>query len=112
MTNVLEHLGQSPNVYTGIIKELYRVCQPDGRIVITVPHPRHENFIIETTHVRPIIPGGFSMFSRQNCERWIETGTTNTRPALIHNVDFEIESSDLVLDQPWRSKLKPGSMTE
>ena len=52
------------------------------------------------------------MFSRRNCENWIETGAANTPLALIHNVDFEIESSEFVLDQPWRSKLEVGSMTE
>ena len=112
MTHVLEHLGQTSNVYTGIIKELYRICQHDGRIIITVPHPRHDTFIIDPTHVRPITTEGLSMFSRRNCENWIETGAANTPLALIHNVDFEIESSEFVLDQPWRSKLEVGSMTE
>ena len=52
------------------------------------------------------------MFSRRNCEHWIETGAANTPLALMHDVDFEIESSDAVLDQPWRSKLELGAMTE
>ena len=112
MTHVLEHLGESPAVYIGIIKELYRNCQPDGHVIITVPHPRHDTFIIDPTHVRPITPEGLSMFSRRNCEHWIETGAANTPLALMHDVDFELESSDAVLDQPWRSKLELGSMTE
>ena len=94
------------------VKELYRICKHDGRVVITVPHPRHDTFIIDPTHVRPITTEGLSMFSRRNCKNWIENGAANTPLALIHNVDFEIESSEFVLDQPWRSKLEVGSMTE
>ena len=30
LSHVLEHLGQTPDVYLGIIKEIYRVCRDGG----------------------------------------------------------------------------------
>ena len=38
--HVLEHLGQQTEVYLRIIQELYRICQPEARVHITVPHHR------------------------------------------------------------------------
>ena len=36
--HVLEHLGQETKTYLKIIQELYRICQPEAKIDITVPH--------------------------------------------------------------------------
>ena len=56
LCHVLEHLGGTSDVYLKIIQELYRVSQHSAQISITVPHPRHDDFMIDPTHVRPILP--------------------------------------------------------
>ena len=38
LCHVLEHLGFDANVYFAIMKEMYRVCQANARIHISVPH--------------------------------------------------------------------------
>ncbi|MBY0403020.1 MAG: methyltransferase domain-containing protein, partial [Cyanobacteria bacterium] len=57
--HVMEHLGASAEVYFKIMQEMYRVCKPGALIHITVPHPRHNHFAFDPTHVRGILPEGF-----------------------------------------------------
>ena len=65
LTHVLEHLGERQQTYLQIIQDLYRVSAPGAVIVITVPHPRHDEFLMDPTHVRPIIADQFFMFSKK-----------------------------------------------
>lgn len=111
MSHVLEHLGASADVFIGIMCELYRVCQNGAQIHIAVPHPRHDNFIGDPTHVRVITPQVMSLFSKKNCEEWAKKGYANSPLALYHNVDFETISLELVAD--WKfQKLPPAHLTE
>ncbi len=51
MSHVLEHLGQTPKVFLGIIKELYRVLKPEAILRVVVPHPRSEGYLIDPTNM-------------------------------------------------------------
>jgi len=106
LAHVLEHVGAATEIYLGIVKELYRVCRDGAKILIVVPHPRHDHFLADPTHVRPITPDGLGIFSQANNRRWIAEGAANTPLALYHGVDFTIESVNAVLDQPWRGRLE------
>jgi len=55
-----------------MIRELYRVCAPDARVRILAPHPRHDDFINDPTHVRIITPVLLTLFDRQRNLQWIE----------------------------------------
>jgi hypothetical protein len=78
LIHVLEHLGRDPDVFIGIMKELYRVCAPGAKVEIVVPHPRHDNFIGDPTHVRPVTLGMMTLFDRTACEEWQRGGFANT----------------------------------
>ena len=65
LSHVLEHLGQDTDIYLNIIKELYRVCKNNAEILVIVPHPRHDTFMTDPTHVRPITVDGLIMFSKK-----------------------------------------------
>lgn len=84
----LEHVGQSSDVFLGIMKELYRVCASNARVMIFVPHLHHDHYISDPTHVRPITPELFWLFSRNRCLEWIERGYSNSPLALHCGVDF------------------------
>jgi SAM-dependent methyltransferase len=112
LNHVLEHLGQSPDVFLGIMKELYRVCRHGARIEINVPHPRHDHFIIDPTHVRAILPETFTLFSKKNCRAWKERGVANSPLALYIDVDFELESSTVVVDQHYIDQVNAGQLSE
>lgn len=112
LTHVLEHLGATAEIYFGVFRELYRVCRHGARVQITVPHPRHDTFLGDPTHVRPVTIDGLVMFSRRQCEEWIRDGRANTPVAVMIGVDFEVESTSLVLEPIWRSRLELKKITE
>lgn len=89
----LEHLGQQPSVYLDIIKELYRICKPDAVVSINVPHPRHNHFLADPTHVRPITSEGLSLFSKQLNLQWIDAKASNSPLGIYLDVDFELTSA-------------------
>jgi hypothetical protein len=112
LIHVLEHLGATTEAYFNVFRELYRICRHGARVQITVPHPRHDTFLADPTHVRPVTIDGLSMFSRRQCEIWIRDGRPNTPVAAMIGVDFEIESTSLVLEPVWRSRLELKKITE
>lgn len=112
LIHVLEHLGAASDTFIGIMKELYRVCAPDALIRIAVPHPRHDHFIGDPTHVRPILPDMLLLFSKRANLLWQESRSANTPLALYHNVDFEVLDATFVLDQPYASELESGVLNQ
>ena len=108
LNHVLEHLGREPAVYLRIIQELYRVCKHDSMVHIRVPHPRHDNFVSDPTHVRPITLKGLAMFSAAKCRTWQAAGAANTPLALYMNVDFEMAHYENRLDPKWQSLYDNG----
>ncbi|MDH5492762.1 MAG: hypothetical protein OEY14_12485 [Myxococcales bacterium] len=105
LSHVLEHLGPTPSSFLGIMKELYRVCAPGALIRILVPHPRHDAFLIDPTHVRAILPETLQLFSKAKNREWRERGVANTPLALQLDVDFEIDRVAYDLDEPWKGRL-------
>jgi hypothetical protein len=111
MSHVLEHLGQSPSVFIGVMKELHRVCRHGAQILILVPHPRHDFYLGDPTHVRPILPETLELFSLKRNLAWAAGGLPNTPLARYHSVDFDLEETQIVLDEPYASQLADGRLT-
>lgn len=107
----LEHIGAETKVFLAIIQELYRVCMKDALLRVNVPHPRHDNFITDPTHVRIITPDVLGMFSKANNDHWKRTNAANTPLAHYLGVDFEIENYDIVLEEPYQTACRDGSMS-
>lgn len=97
LSHVLEHLGRDPATFLDVIKELYRIMAPGGEVVIHVPHPRHDDFISDPTHVRAITPAGLKLFDREHNKAWQEAGKANTPLALYTGVDFYMKSLQNIL---------------
>lgn len=112
MNHVLEHLGQDPDVFNKIISELYRICKNEASIQINVPHPRHDNFLSDPTHVRPINANVLSLYDKQLNEDWEQRNIANTPLGLILDVDFFVESVELEVDDVYKKKLANGEITE
>lgn len=108
LNHVLEHLGAASDVFIGIMKELYRVCAAEALVRIAVPHPRHDHFLGDPTHVRVITPEVMSLFSRRLNLEWQKQGAANTPLALYHGVDFEIVEKRVTLEPRWYEALKSG----
>lgn len=110
--HVLEHLGESSEVFIKCIKELYRISVPNALIEIRVPHPRHDDFLNDPTHVRPITLETMALFSKSNNRYWEEIGASNSQLGVIHNVDFEIVTSSLMLDSRWITKVQHEQLSD
>ena len=111
LRHVLEHLGAQPQTYLRIVQELYRVSAPGASIIITVPHPRHDDFLSDPTHVRPITPQGLELFSQAKNREWAAQGRANTPLGLYLDVDFEVVSVNMRPDEPWRTQLQSGQLS-
>jgi hypothetical protein len=112
LNHVLEHLGQSSAVFIGIMKEMYRVCANYAEIRIVVPHPRHDHFIGDPTHVRAITPALFSLFSKRENQNWQRIKAANSPLALYHDVNFELGPVKYVLDEPYAADLRSGKINQ
>ena len=98
LNHVLEHLGASTGTFLAVLSELYRVCADGALIRINVPHPLHEHFRTDPSHVRQITPQTLSMFSRVECEQAAAVASPMTPWATILGVDFELEQVEYVPD--------------
>lgn len=110
MTHVLEHLGQEKSVYFAILKELYRVSAPNGRVLVTVPHPRHDTFWVDPTHVRAILPESMMMLSKARNLEWKQKGIADTPLALYLDVDFEVTQVTYRFDPMFQAQIDAGKM--
>jgi len=106
MSHVLEHLGQSPAVFLQIMQELYRICVNGALMRITVPHPSHDHFLSDPTHVRSITPLLLALFDREQNLIWRKAGAANSPLALQCNVNFKVIKTEHVLDPQAADRLK------
>ena len=66
------------------------MCRGGAVIRIAVPHPRHNFFLDDPTHVRAITPHTMQLFSKRNCEEWKRVGASNSPLALYAGVDESV----------------------
>jgi hypothetical protein len=109
--HVLEHLGAATEVYLGIFKELYRVCRDGALVSIIVPHPRHDHFLNDPTHVRVVTEIGLLMFSQATNRRWIAAGAADTPLGIYLGIDFETASVQRMLAEPWSGRFERGEIS-
>ncbi|MDQ7007508.1 MAG: hypothetical protein Q9Q40_09760 [Acidobacteriota bacterium] len=112
LNHVLEHLGQTTDTYLGIMRELYRVCRGGARIRIHVPHPRHDDFINDPTHVRAVTPDSLLLFSQRKNLEWVRRRCANSTLGLSLGVDFELADFKLELDPAWGERLQKGEIDQ
>lgn len=93
--HVLEHLG---NGFFHCLKEMYRVCENGAIIDIVVPHHRHEFFLNDPTHKRPITIDGLKQFSKKFNNYCIEVDDGQSKLGLFFDVDFEIVTFSFSFD--------------
>ena len=94
------------------MKELYRISCDQANIHISVPHPRHDDFLADPTHVRPITTLGLSLFDLDLNKKWQKIGAANTPLAMIHNVNFKIIKNEVVLDSKYLKLLEDKKISK
>ncbi|CAN7486182.1 hypothetical protein LJR225_003379 [Phenylobacterium sp. LjRoot225] len=108
----LEHMGGDPKVFLAIMQELYRISAPGCRIEIYVPHPHHDFFLNDPTHVRAITPNMLMLFDRELNDQWKAAGVSNSPLAHYTGVDFQITSVVQVPAFEYRELLNAGELDE
>ncbi len=108
----LEHMGADAKVFLAMMGELYRIAAPGCRVVIHAPHPRHDFYIGDPTHVRPITPEMLKLFDRDLNDAWVAAGNSNTPLAHYLGVDFHVVETRTMIEQPFLGQLRSGQITE
>lgn len=106
----LEHMGANSRIFLGIMKELYRISKNDALIRVNVPHPRHDHFINDPTHVRIITPELLNLFNKALNDEWKRIGAANSPFAHYLGVDFVVTQVELTLDEPFLSEYQSGEI--
>ena len=108
----LEHMGRDTRGFQAIVQELYRVCAPGAMVRIIAYDPRHQDFLEDPGHVRPVVPGMFRHFSLAVNEGWIRQGHLPGTPLAIHlGVDFQLVSAVPSLDPHWEEQVRTGRVS-
>lgn len=108
----LEHMGRDTDTYLNIIKETYRICSNGASVIIHAPHPRHDNYLGDPTHVRPITPQSLLLFDKSKNEEWIAGGISAATPLAIYiGVDFFIAGLTTVLDPAYHERYAKGELS-
>jgi predicted SAM-dependent methyltransferase len=101
--HILEHLGEG---YFHCLQEIYRVCKHGAIVDIRVPHPRHDSFLADPTHRRPITVVGLQLFSQKFNKHCREKGYASSRLGEYFEVDFEVLDYKYIPDENARLKLQ------
>ena len=107
--HILEHLGEG---YFHCLQEIYRVCKHGAIIDIRVPHPRHDSFLADPTHRRPVTVVGLQLFSKKFNKHCREQGYASSRLGDYFGVDFEVLDYRYIPDDSARLKLQSLSQNE
>ena len=99
LRHILEHIGQSTELYKQIIQELYRVCAPNAIVHIEVPHPFHPDYIGDPTHCRPITAQGLWLFNLDDNRYIIKQEWPSSTLAMYWDVDFNMLENIEYMDQ-------------
>ena len=107
----LEHLGANARTFLGMMRELYRICRDGAEILIDVPHPRHDDFLNDPTHVRIITPHLLTLFDRQLNDQWRQMEAANSPLAHYLGVDFVLVRYNSILAEPYATQYADGVLT-
>jgi len=88
--HILEHLT-TPELFH-CMKEMYRVCKDKAQVKVRLPHPRHDIFLGDPTHQRPVMPGTLMLFSRGQIGALREKGINLTPFGERLGIDFHMEN--------------------
>jgi len=112
MHHILEHIGKDPDTYNSIMREIYRISSNGAIIDIRVPHPRHDHYLADPTHVRPITRLGLELYDKELNKQWKDRGCANSQLGLIHNVNFKIIDITITLEKKYHDLLKSKKISD
>ena len=112
LSHVLAELGAAPDLYFGIMKELYRVCRDGTTVTVVTTHPRHDMFLDNPANVRPITVDGLALFSQTFQRQYEARGYPGSPLGDVLGIDFALKGVNFALDEPWLGRLQRGEISE
>lgn len=97
--HIFEHIGAG---FYLLMQEIYRVCKPGAIIDIQVPHPRHDYFLGDLTHIRPITVENMRPFSKEYCDSSSYISNSWSGHANVMNVDFKLSEYKYIFDPTFK----------
>jgi len=88
VAHVLEHLAGDK--FFTCLKEIYRTGKPGALLKVVIPHPRHDVFLNDPTHVRVVTVNQLALFSRKFVNEQRAKGVFFTAFGDWYDVDFDI----------------------
>jgi len=110
--DILEHLGETPQQFLKIMKELYRVSRNGAIWEIQTPHWRSDNLLNDPTHIRAITPQMLEMFNQKHIMWTIREGLSHSSLAFDTNIDVEICDIKYDFTHLVKDRLKNGEMSQ
>ena len=95
--HVLEHVHAGEPFFQ-VMRELYRVCKPGAKVFVVLPHPSHDIFLNDPTHVQAIMPGTLAMFNKRHVEALAAKGDILTPFYKYLGVDFDFQTVAYTFD--------------
>jgi len=96
-SHVMEHIAPGEPFFH-FMRELYRVCKSGAKVNVTLPHPSHDIFLNDPTHMQAIMPGTLAMFSKRYVEALAAKGDKLTPFYKYLGVDFDIKTVRYTFD--------------
>lgn len=108
--HILEHLPTDG--FFHLMKEIYRVCISGAIIDIIVPNPRHDIFLADFEHCRPIIAEGLRLLSKNYNQYHIDTNGSSSGYGIRYDIDFELVHQDYDIDPFYHDFVQNASREE
>lgn len=97
-SHLLEHLPGDTFVH--FLQQLYRVCKNGALVNLVLPHPRHDIFLNDPTHVRPVMPATILLLSPRYVKLMEKSGLFLTDFGTRWGVNFELDPKILYKFDP------------
>lgn len=108
--SILEHLGQTPQKFLEVIKEMYRISAPDCIWNIIAPHHRCDNFYNDFTHVRVITENTFRMFDQKFNENTRKRKLSHSLHGIQNAIDLELVSANYDITNVFQAMVNEGML--
>ena len=75
-----------------------------------MPHPRHDVFLSDPTHVRPINPDVLRLYDQTLNEEWEKSNVANTPLGILCGVNFVVKST--YVEEKYQEQVAQGRISE
>lgn len=110
--DILEHLGDTPDHFIEILKEMYRISDNGAVWEVQVPHWRCDIALDDITHKRCLTLGSFMMFNQKKIFDRIRENPSDSLLAFEHGIDLEVCDVKFEYLPHWEERLKSGEISE